>query len=60
MKETIEIMRADIPKDIAPQAYIIGGRVDEYVCKDVGADFWTNDAMKGVHLCQQIMSSSSR
>lgn len=59
MKETIESMRASIPKEIAPRAYIIGGRVDEAVCREVGADYWTNQAMTGVRLCQQIMNDAS-
>ena len=60
MKETIKILRAGIPEDIAPRAYIIGGRVDGILCQEIGADFWTNEAMKGVRLCQQIMDTASR
>jgi methanogenic corrinoid protein MtbC1 len=55
MKEAIEMMRTRIPEEIAPRAYIIGGRVDESLCRDVGADFWTDEAMRGVRLSQQIM-----
>lgn len=58
MKETMALLKKNIPKDLSPRAYIIGGRVDEFVCKDVGADYWTNDGMKGVHLCKQIMAGS--
>jgi methanogenic corrinoid protein MtbC1 len=58
MKETIGMMRENIPKKIAPRAYIIGGRVDEYLRLEVGADFWTKDAMKGVRICQQIMRTA--
>jgi methanogenic corrinoid protein MtbC1 len=58
MRETIALLKENIPKDLSPRAYIIGGRVDELVCKDVGADYWTNDGMKGVRLCQKIMGSS--
>ncbi|OGP53659.1 MAG: hypothetical protein A2Y65_04760 [Deltaproteobacteria bacterium RBG_13_52_11] len=55
MQETIALLKENIPQELAPRAYIIGGRVDELVRKDVGADYWTNDAMKGVRLCQKIM-----
>jgi len=58
MKETIAFSKENIPQGLAPRAYIIGGRVDELVCKEVGADYWTNDGMKGVHLCQKIMARS--
>jgi methanogenic corrinoid protein MtbC1 len=55
MQETVALIKENIPTELAPRAYIIGGRVDELTCKEVGADYWTNDAMKGVHLCQKIM-----
>ena len=55
MKETIKMMRTSIPENIAPRAYIIGGRVDESLRREVSADFWVNDAMKGVRICQQVM-----
>ncbi len=58
MQETIILLKEKTPHDIAPRAYIIGGRVDELVCEEVGADFWANDAMKGVRLCQKIMGRS--
>jgi methanogenic corrinoid protein MtbC1 len=58
MKETMALLKKNIPKDLSPRAYIIGGRVDGFICKDVGADYWTNDGMKGVHLCIQIMDGS--
>ncbi len=37
---------------------ILGGQIDEYVCRYVGADYWTNDAMEGVRLCQRLMSAA--
>jgi methanogenic corrinoid protein MtbC1 len=58
MRETIALLKGNIPQSLSPRAYIIGGRVDELVCKDVGADDWTNDGMKGVRLCQKIMRRS--
>jgi methanogenic corrinoid protein MtbC1 len=58
MKETIKTMRASIPEEISPRAYVIGGRVDEHLCREVGANYWTNETMKGVLLCQKIMDST--
>jgi methanogenic corrinoid protein MtbC1 len=55
MRETIALLKTNVPQNLSPQAYIIGGRVDELVCKDVGGDLWTNDAMRGVRICQEIM-----
>jgi methanogenic corrinoid protein MtbC1 len=59
MQETIALLKENIPQDLTPRAYLIGGRVDELVCKEIGADYWTNDAMKGVRLCQKIMGESA-
>ena len=58
MQETIVLLKENIPQGLSPRAYIIGGRVDELVCKNVGADHWTNDAVRGVRLCQKIMGGS--
>lgn len=55
LRETLVFLGENIPQPIAPHAYVIGGRVDEIVCKDAGADYWANDGMKGVRLCQKIM-----
>lgn len=59
MKKTIANLRENVPLDLSPRAYIMGGRIDELICKDMNADYWTNDAMRGVRLCQEIMSQSS-
>ena len=58
MKETIALLKENTSEERAPRAYLIGGQVTELLCKQVGADYWTNDAMKGVRLCQQIMEMS--
>ena len=47
MQETIAFLKENTPQSLAPYAYIIGGRVDELVCKEMKADYWTNDAMRG-------------
>jgi methanogenic corrinoid protein MtbC1 len=56
MRETIAFLKENIPQGLSPRAYIIGGRVDQFVCKHVGADYWTDDGMRGIRLCQKIMS----
>lgn len=58
MKETISILRNSIPETHLPIAYIIGGLIDEEICRYVGADYWTNDAMGGVRICQNIIGNS--
>ena len=55
MQQTITLLRKTIPSTMAPRAYIIGGRVDGLVCKQVNADHWSNSAVDGVRLCRQIM-----
>jgi len=55
MKETIALLRESLPTDQSPRAYIIGGVLDEQVFNYIEADFWTDDAMKGVRMCQRIM-----
>ena len=59
MQETIELLKDNIPEELAPRAYLIGGQVTDLLCKELDADYWTNDAMKGVRLCQQIMEGSA-
>ena len=58
MAETIALFHRNLPPSLPPPVYLIGGRVDELVCKDVGADYWANDAMEGVRLCQKIIGMS--
>ena len=59
MQETIALLRKTIHAEIAPRGYIIGGRVDGIVCKQVNADYWANNAMEGVRLCRQIMAAET-
>jgi methanogenic corrinoid protein MtbC1 len=59
MQEIIALLKENIPEELAPRAYLIGGRVDEFLCKELGADYWIDDAMKGVRLCKQIMEGSA-
>jgi methanogenic corrinoid protein MtbC1 len=35
---------------------IVGGcTIDDPAARYIGADFWTNDAMQGVRMCQRYM-----
>lgn len=56
MGSTIRLLKDSVPPSISPRAYVIGGHVNEAICRQVGADYWVVDAMAGVHLCQQIMN----
>ena len=56
MASTIEFLKKNVPPEIAPRAYIIGGHVNEAICRQMGADYSVVDAMAGVHLCQKIMA----
>lgn len=54
--DTIAMLRQEVGAADAPRSYLIGGRVDDLVCQDVGADHWTKDGMRGVRVCQEIMA----
>lgn len=58
MSEAIAYLRKNMPPPKKPLAYIIGGLVTGRVCKEVGADGWADDGMRGVRLCQQIMEKA--
>jgi methylmalonyl-CoA mutase cobalamin-binding domain/chain len=48
MRLAIEALRGDIP-------IIVGGvAVNEQVAEFTGADYWTNDAMEGVRICERL------
>ncbi len=56
MKETIDLLRISGDAAIAKIPIIIGGnQLNEQVCRYVGADYWVNDAMSGVRLCQELI-----
>ncbi|MFW6097889.1 MAG: cobalamin B12-binding domain-containing protein, partial [Chloroflexota bacterium] len=57
MEETIGLIRRAPDRRVSRVPIIIGGgRVNEEVCRYVGADYWVVDAMKGVRLCQRLLS----
>jgi methanogenic corrinoid protein MtbC1 len=58
MQETITLLRNEIAESLSPRAYIIGGQVNEQICSQVGADYWADNAMDGVRICQKIIDKS--
>jgi len=57
MRETVRLLRAAAPRPIP--IIIGGGMMNEQICRFVGADYWTNDALKGVRICEEIIRSKS-
>lgn len=58
MKETIQTIRAETAKsEISIPILIGGGFITSEVSRYVEADFWINDAMAGVRLCEDILKS---
>jgi len=60
MRETVSALRAMMAEDGIQIPVVIGGQVDEQVCRYAGADYWSTDAMEGVRLCQQIVANAQR
>ncbi|MDR3561731.1 MAG: cobalamin-dependent protein [Negativicutes bacterium] len=57
MKDTVSLLRAEAETNgLSFPIMIGGGLIDEQVCRYVGADYWTADAMEGVRLCQRLMT----
>ena len=57
MKTTVTVLRAEAQKHALAFPIVIGGgMIDEQVCRFVGADYWVNDAMSGVRLCQTLIA----
>ncbi len=60
MKETVGILRQRAAAAGAAFPILIGGgMIDEQICRYVGADYWENDAMDGVRLCQRLVESKT-
>lgn len=55
MRQTVSVLRAVMAEDGIQIPILLGGQVDEQVCRFVGADYWSTDAMEGVHLCQKLV-----
>jgi methanogenic corrinoid protein MtbC1 len=58
MRTTIAHLRANVPPELAPRAYLAGGRrMDPKAGKMTGADLWTADCMEGVRFCQRTVAA---
>lgn len=56
MKTTVAAVRAEAQAHHRSFPIVIGGgMIDEQVCRFVGADYWVNNAMDGVRLCQRLI-----
>ncbi|OGR24281.1 MAG: hypothetical protein A2277_14235 [Desulfobacterales bacterium RIFOXYA12_FULL_46_15] len=56
LKATIAYLKAVVPEDLAPEAYLAGGRsMTPRTGRMVGADLYTDDSMEGVRLCQKAL-----
>ena len=56
MKETVaELREKAAGANVRFPILIGGGMIDDQICRYVGADYWENDAMSGVRLCQKLM-----
>jgi len=55
MRETATALHAMMAEEGFRIPIILGGQVDDQVCRHVGADYWTTDAMEGVRLCEKIV-----
>ncbi|MBN1965674.1 MAG: cobalamin-dependent protein [Anaerolineae bacterium] len=57
MRETITLLRNAGDSTFAAIPIVIGGyQLNEQVCHYVKADYWVNDAMSGVRLCQRLLA----
>ena len=57
MRETVLMLRQEAEKHKLTFPILIGGgMIDDQVCQYVGADYWLNDAMAGVRLCQSLLA----
>jgi methanogenic corrinoid protein MtbC1 len=58
MKATVTALRAEAQAQHCSFPIVIGGgMIDEQVCRYVGADYWVNNAMDGVRLCQRLLAA---
>lgn len=59
MRNTTITLRAMMAEDGVQIPILLGGQVDEQVCRYVDADYWSTDAMEGVRLCQRLAEEAS-
>jgi methanogenic corrinoid protein MtbC1 len=56
MRETVDLLRS---RGLQAPIIIGGGQISDEVCRYVGADYWTTDAVAGVEICQRIMTGEA-
>ena len=57
VKETIQSLNQTSVRLQTPFKTIIGGGfMDEIVCREIGSDYWSGDAVAGVRHCQKMLS----
>jgi methanogenic corrinoid protein MtbC1 len=58
LKKTVAVLKADQTIRTEKIPIIIGGaQLNQKVCEDVGADYWTNDAAEGVRICRKLVGA---
>jgi len=58
MKTTVELVRIAGETAVSSIPILLGGnQLNQQVCDYIGGDFWVNDAMTGVRLCQQLLKA---
>ena len=55
LKKTVSKIKENVSISETRPVFIIGGIVDKTICEYVEADFYTNDAMDGVRICQKVV-----
>ena len=56
MKETVTVLRKEAKKNGLSFPIIVGGgMIDDQIGQYVGADYWMQDAMAGVRLCEGLL-----
>ena len=58
MRDTVTALHTMMQEDGTRIPIMLGGQIDEQVCKYVGADYWSTDAMEGVRFCQKLVSGT--
>ena len=57
MRQTVAALRLESQRHGLTFPIIIGGgTIDDQICRYVGADYWTPDAMAGVRLCEELLN----
>ena len=58
LRETVAELRQSARGGVDSVPILIGGaQLNDEVCRFVGADYWVDDAMQGLRLCQSLLSS---